>query len=158
MNAVEWLPVLTLGALLGAVGQVIRSIAGLKKLKDNPGEKFDPMQLMISVIIGAAAGVIAMVTLGVSDSPDAKMTTQDIITVIAAGYTGSDFIEAFITKSMSSGGGLPTQKATPVTLVGGTPGTPDSLIPTPASLINKVSSAGPIPPAGAIPPTNNALG
>jgi H+/Cl- antiporter ClcA len=158
MNAVEWLPVLTLGALLGAVGQVIRTIAGLKKLKDDPVAKFDPMQLMMSVIIGAAAGVIAMVTLGVSDSPDARMSAQDIITVIASGYTGADFIEAFITRSMSSGGGLPTQKPAPVSLVGGMPDTPNSLIPTPASLINKVSAAGPIPPVAAIPPANNAVG
>jgi hypothetical protein len=84
------------------------------------------------------------------------MSTQDIITVIAAGYTGSDFIEAFITRSMSAGGGLPTQKAAPVALVSGTP---NSLIPTPASLIGKVSPQGPIPPVGAFAPTDtNALG
>ena len=157
MNAVQWLPVLTLGALLGAVGQVIRTIAGLKKLKDDPNARFDPMQLMMSVIIGAAAGVVAMVTLGVSDSASATMTAQDIITVIASGYTGADFIEAFITKSTSAGG-LPAQKAAPVALVGVTPGAPNSLIPTPASLINKVSAAGPIPPAGSIAPANDALG
>ena len=158
MNAVQWLPVLTLGALLGAVGQVIRTIAGLKKLKDDPNARFDPMQLMMSVIMGAAAGVVAMVTLGVSDSASATMTAQDIITVIASGYTGADFIEAFITKSTSTGGGLPAQKAAPVALVSVTPGTPNSLIPTPASLINKVSAAGPIPPAGSIAPANDALG
>jgi len=157
MNAVQWLPVLTLGALLGAVGQVIRTIAGLKKLKDDPNARFDPMQLMMSVIIGAAAGVIAMVTLGVSDSASATMTAQDIITVIASGYTGADFIEAFIARSTSAGG-LPAQKAAPVALVSVTPGTPNSLIPTPASLINKVSAAGPIPPAGSIAPANDALG
>lgn len=154
MNAVDWLPVLTLGALLGAVGQVIRTIPGLKKLKDDPAGKFDPMQLMMSVIIGAAAGVIAMITLEVSSGK--AISTQDIITVIAAGYTGSDFIEAFITRSMSAGGGLPTQKAAPVALVSGTP---NSLIPTPASLIGKVSPQGPIPPVGAFAPTDtNALG
>jgi hypothetical protein len=153
MNAVDWLPVLTLGALLGAVGQVIRTIPGLKKLKDDPAAKFDPMQLMMSVIIGAAAGVIAMITLEVSSGK--ALGTQDIITVIAAGYTGADFIEAFITKSMSSGGGLPSQKPAPVSLVGTTP---NSLVPTPASLINMVSSAGPNPPPGAIPPTSNAVG
>jgi len=158
MNAIEWLPVLTLGALLGAVGQVIRTIAGLKKLKEDPLAKFDPMQLMMSVIIGAAAGVIAMVTLGVSDTPGAKMSTQDIITVIASGYTGADFIEAFITKSLSSGGGLPTQKAAPVALVGEIPAAPNSLIPTPASLITKMSVAGPIPPSGAISPADDAVG
>lgn len=153
MNAVEWLPVLTLGALLGAVGQVIRTIPGLKKLKDDPAGKFDPMQLMMSVIIGAAAGVIAMITLEVSSGK--AISTQDIITVIAAGYTGADFIEAFITKSLSAGGGLPTQKPAPVSLVDVAP---NSLIQTPASLIGAVSSAGPNPPPGAIPPTTNAVG
>jgi H+/Cl- antiporter ClcA len=158
MNAIEWLPVLTLGALLGAVGQVIRTVAGLKKLKDDPNAKFDPMQLMVSVILGAAAGVIAMVTLGVSESASARMTAQDIVTVIAAGYTGADFIEAFITRSLSAGGGLPTQKAAPVALVDMTPVNPTSLIPTPTSLVNKVSQAGPIPPAGMISSANNAVG
>jgi H+/Cl- antiporter ClcA len=118
MTAVELLPVLTLGALLGAVGQVLRSIAGLKKLKEDPTGKFDPMQLMMSVIIGAAAGVVAMVTLEMTSAADAKMATQDIITVIAAGYTGADFIEAFITRGMSAGGGLPQQRAAPVALEG----------------------------------------
>lgn len=155
MTAAELLPVLALGALLGAVGQVLRSIAGLKKLKEDPAGKFDPMQLLMSVIIGAAAGVIGVVTLEMTAAAGAKMTTQDIITVIAAGYTGADFIEAFITKNMSSGGGLPQQKSAPVALVGNTP---TSLIPTPASLIGKISSSGPIPPAGSIPPTSNAVG
>ncbi len=154
MTAVELLPVLTLGALLGAVGQVLRSIAGLKKLKEDPAGKFDPMQLLMSVIIGAAAGVIAMVTLEMT-SADAQMATQDIITVIAAGYTGADFIEAFITKNMSSGGGLPQQRAAPVALVGGTP---NPMIPTPTSLITSVSGAGPIPPVGADGSTNNPVG
>jgi hypothetical protein len=153
MNAVDWLPVLTLGALLGAVGQVIRTIPGLKKLKDDPAARFDPMQLMMSVIIGAAAGVIAMITLEVTSGK--AISTQDIITVIAAGYTGADFIEAFISKSMSSGGGLPTQKAAPVALVSGEPGSP---IPTPTSLIGNVGAAGTNPPPGAIPPTSNAVG
>lgn len=153
MNAVDWLPVLTLGALLGAVGQVIRTIPGLKKLKDDPAAKFDPMQLMMSVVIGAAAGVVAMITLEVTSGK--AITTQDIITVIAAGYTGADFIEAFITKSMSTGGGLPTQKPAPVSLV---EGTPNSLIPTPTALFSNVSAAGTNPPPGAIPPTSNAVG
>jgi hypothetical protein len=155
MTAAELLPVLALGALLGAVGQILRSIAGLKKLKEDPSGKFDPMQLLISVIIGAAAGVVAMVTLEMTAVPGVKMATQDIITVIAAGYTGSDFIEAFITKNMSAGGGLPPQKAAPVALVGNPP---NSLIPTPASLIGRVGSSGPIPPSASHSPTNNAVG
>lgn len=146
MTAVELLPVLTLGALLGAVGQVLRSIAGLKKLKEDPTGKFDPMQFLMSVIIGAAAGVIAMVTLEMT-SANAQMATQDIITVIAAGYTGADFIEAFITKNMSAGGGLPQQRAAPV-----------ALVPTPNTLIASVSGAGPIPPVGADGSTNNPVG
>jgi hypothetical protein len=153
MNAVDWLPVLTLGALLGAVGQVVRTIPGLKKLKDDPAAKFDPMQLMMSVIIGAAAGVVAMITLEVTSGK--TIATQDIITVIAAGYTGADFIEAFITKSMSTGGGLPTQKAAPVSLV---EAAPNSLIPTPTALFGNVSASGTNPPPGAIPPTSNAVG
>jgi hypothetical protein len=155
MTAVQLLPVLTLGALLGAVGQVLRAIAGLKKLKEDPAGKFDPMQLLMSVIIGAAAGVIAMVTLEMTSIENAKMATQDIITVIAAGYTGADFIEAFITKNMSSGGGLPQQRAAPVALVGNSP---NPNIPTPNTLIANVSGAGPIPPVGAEGSTHTPVG
>ncbi len=155
MTAVQLLPVLTLGALLGAVGQVLRSIAGLKKLKEDPAGKFDPMQLLMSVIIGAAAGVIAMVTLEMTSVANAPMATQDIITVIAAGYTGADFIEAFITKNLSSGGGLPQQRAAPVALAGNSP---NPNIPTPNTLIANASGAGPIPPVGAEGATSNPVG
>ncbi len=153
MTAVELLPILTLGALLGAVGQVLRSIAGLKKLKEDPAGKFDPMQLLMSVIIGAAAGVIAMVTLEMTSSK--SISTQDIITVIAAGYTGADFIEAFMTKNMSAGGGLPQQRAAPVALIGNSP---NPNFPTPNTLIASVSAAGPIPPVGADGSANNPVG
>ena len=154
MHAVDWLPILTLGALLGAVGQVLRSIAGLKKLRDDPNGKFDPMQLMMSVIIGAAAGVIAMITLEVTSGK--AIAPQDIITVIAAGYTGADFIEAFITKSLPTGPALPQQAPTPVTIVSGTA---TSTIATPPTLVGTLPVTGSIPSAGSIvAPATAALG
>ena len=154
MNALDWLPVLTLGALLGAVGQVIRSIPGLNKLRSDPNGKFEPMQLMMSVIIGAAAGVIAMITIEMTS--ETKIATQDIITVIAAGYTGADFIEAFITKRMSSGTALPQQPPTPVAIVSGTSST--STVATPSTLIGTAPVSGSIPATGSIVPATNAVG
>jgi hypothetical protein len=153
VNALDWLPVLVLGALLGAVGQVLRSIAGLKKLGDDPNGKFEPMQLMISVIIGAAAGVIAMITLEMTSGK--AIATQDIITVIAAGYTGADFIEAFITKNMSSGAAALPQRATPVAIVSGNS---TSAIATPSTLIGTAPATGSIPSTGSIAPAANAVG
>jgi hypothetical protein len=153
VNALDWLPVLTLGALLGAVGQVIRSIPGLNKLRGDPNGKFEPMQLMMSVIIGAAAGVIAMITLELTS--ETTIAAQDIITVIAAGYTGADFIEAFITKRMSSGPALPQQQPTPVAIVSGAS---TSTIATPSTLIGTTPVTGSIPATDSIAPATNAVG
>jgi len=152
VNALDWLPVLVLGALLGAVGQVLRSIAGLKKLGDDPNGKFEPMQLLMSVIIGAAAGVIAMITLELTS--ETAIAAQDIITVIAAGYTGADFIEAFITKRISSGAALP-QQPTPVAIVSGAS---TSTVATPSTLIGTAPATGSIPSTGSIAPATNAVG
>ncbi len=138
MNALDWLPVLTLGSLLGAVGQVIRTIPGLKKLNEDPNGRFKPAQLLISIVIGAAAGVLAMITLELTSSQ--AISTQDIVTVIAAGYTGADFIEAFISKNVAGVDRTIPPKA------GDAPPTMPSSVPTPMTLI------------GTIPPVEKPVG
>jgi hypothetical protein len=105
MHANDWLFVILLGGILGMVGQGIRVIAGLPKLNSAVnalpdttdvkfGDVFDMKQLIVSLIIGFLAGLLAAVSLGLKaeDNIDPKV----ILGLIAAGYTGADFIEGIV--------------------------------------------------------------
>ncbi len=88
-----------MGAFLGMVGQLIRVIIGLKKLKEKTpsgkfGEGVDTKQLVISILIGVAAGTIAAITM-----LGQTMEKQTLFTLVAVGYAGADFIEGFIKKN-----------------------------------------------------------
>ena len=84
------------GGLLGILGQGIRTIIGLKKLneqgKANPDNKelFTTNRLLISLFIGFLSGSLAI--LAKWGSP-LKLTNELIMGLIAAGYSGTDFIE-----------------------------------------------------------------
>lgn len=110
---------LSVGGLLGIVGQAVRAVAGLKKMADYAASKsvsahsmFSASWFFVSMTIGFVAGVIATLTLGVgkllSFDPD---NTQLLVGIAAAGYAGTDFVEAFA--SRLSGGLLP--KSLPAT-------------------------------------------
>jgi len=84
---------LLIGAVLGACGQGLRVLVGLKKSL----ERRDPIRwtlIFVSLLIGAAAGAIAAVTLGVT-----ALTATAITAIVTAGYAGTDFIEGFAKKS-----------------------------------------------------------
>ena len=95
------LSLIALAALLGMAGQLVRLFAGIKKSNDSKAEnapKIDTKQLafslLISVFVGAAAGVLAafnIIGTGVIDK-------STMMTFIAAGYAGTDLIEGFIVK------------------------------------------------------------
>src|SRR5580693_1273809 len=91
------------GGLLGTLGQGIRIAVGLKKLNESntasaiqntPTEDFSTSRLMISILVGFVAGALALVLKG-SDFIDEKSNFKSdaIITIIAIGYSGADFIE-----------------------------------------------------------------
>lgn len=98
---------LLLGGLLGLVGQGIRTIVGLKKINDEATSSerqfkdvFVPSTLLVSLLIGFCAGVAAMAS--ISDFKTdflATETKKTILGLLAAGYTGTDFIEGFIKKN-----------------------------------------------------------
>ena len=92
---------LILGALLGAAGQGARVIVGLKKLYDTQGFKsdFSGVQLIISLVIGAVAGVLGTLTL-MGQPVDQKF----LLGLIAFGYAGADFIEGFMQTVLPKGG------------------------------------------------------
>lgn len=89
--------VLLTGAFLGLIGQVARTVVGLKKETDSqPGAEnwkiwFNSRELVVSLLLGAAAGTFAAVGL-MSSGMDNKFA----VACITAGYAGSDFIQGFM--------------------------------------------------------------
>lgn len=118
-TAQEWLQVLGFGALLGTAGQVIRAVAGLKKLSDDAasrratlGQLFSPSQMVVSVLIGAVAGLLGAISLGVT--PADKLPVDKLVALLGIGYAGADFIEAFMAKAGAKGeGAAPAAPAPP---------------------------------------------
>ena len=141
MTVVDWLPVLTLGALLGATGQAARTIPGIKKLSDeaaaigtSTAALIVPSQLVTSLLIGAVAGILGIVSLQMTSGME--LSTKDVLMIVSIGYAGTDFIEAFVRKEVPSAATpSPSPSAAP-------PAAPNPALPTPSLL-----SVGPRIPA-----------
>ena len=102
-TAMEWIQLAAIGALFGALGQAIRVIPGLKKAADAAAEKgrsmtddFQGNRLLISLLIGGVAGVLGAISLGVP--LDEKIASGTIVALLGIGYSGADFIEAFMAR------------------------------------------------------------
>jgi len=100
MPVAGWLEALALGAFAGAIGQLVRAIAGLAKMtrrseSDGQLEGFQASKLVISLLVGATAGTLAALGLLVDGKPPNVST---ILGLMAAGYAGADFIEGFAGK------------------------------------------------------------
>jgi hypothetical protein len=100
-----FLPAALLGGLLGTVGQGVRAIIGLKKardaaaqLKKDFAEVFRPGELALSLVIGFVAGVLGLLTLQLGDGT--TITMAQIVSLIAIGYAGTDFIEGFMQRTL----------------------------------------------------------
>lgn len=107
-DATTWMQLIGLGAMLGALGQAIRSIVGLKKLNDavsnsaaTVSDVIEPSRLITSLAIGAIAGALASVSL--IDNIHAVASAQ-IVALLGAGYSGADFIEGFMSRATPSPG------------------------------------------------------
>lgn len=111
-----------LGGILGFCGQSLRVIVGLKGLNEEVSERlqqydtldrksvfnemFDTKRLLISLLIGFVAGVLASLTIDgdiiATPLPKAgnivSSNESSIWGIIAAGYAGTDFIEKFLGK------------------------------------------------------------
>ena len=143
LPAQAWIIQIILGGILGMTGQGLRVVAGMKKINDSTeatqkslGDLFVLHRLLISLLTGFIGGVIAILVMGKNfANPD---VTQ-MLGVIAAGYAGSDFIDAFIQKYLpvagvqtvpqgGNGGAVP-DRVTPAGergVDGGERGTPDN--------------------------------
>jgi hypothetical protein len=95
---------LLLSGLMGMLGQSIRAIVGLKGIADqaadpntpNP-ELFSAARLIVSLIIGFVAGAAAGLAMGLDKVSAVTLTdTQLLLSLMAAGYAGTDFIEGFM--------------------------------------------------------------
>jgi putative chitinase len=112
------------GGLLGILGQGVRTVVGLKKRHDVNGttplgaqEAFSSQRLLISLFIGFIAGALTVLV-----TTDARQTLEDTeqfrlfaLTVVAAGYSGTDFIEGVFNRFLSGlGGPVPSPAASPL--------------------------------------------
>ena len=102
MTIIEIINNVIAGGLLGALGQGVRTAVGLKKFNEDnsakatenkPVEQFSVSRMVISIFIGFVAGAIGMLVKGASLAVDGNYSTESIITIIAIGYSGADFIE-----------------------------------------------------------------
>lgn len=95
-----WMDILVLGAMAGALGQMVRAASGFAKLRAE-GQSFQASKLVVSLVIGATAGALAAVPL-LSGQPDPGIPT--ILGLMGAGYAGADFIEGFAGKYLPGAG------------------------------------------------------
>ncbi len=116
MAAQDLILVILIGGVLGAVGQGIRVIVGLKKLYDESlqkgtafSENFDGSSLLFSLLIGFIAGVLGMI--GLENFESLKIGKEQILTLIGFGYAGADFIEGFIKKNTAQFAAAPGRPA-----------------------------------------------
>ncbi|MHB8269662.1 hypothetical protein [Bradyrhizobium sp.] len=101
-TSADWAYFLAICGVMGITGQLVRAIGGLKKVNDEAAtmevkfaDAFEWPVFLTPIATGFAAGIIA----GLSIKPD-EITTQFLLGVLAAGYSGADFIAAFMKKSL----------------------------------------------------------
>ena len=108
MSAEEWIVVIALGGLMGMIGQGLRAVIGLKKLREEASHsgksfksEFSASTLLISLLVGFIGGALAsLMIVRRADEVSAEM----LIGLMGAGYAGTDFIEGFLARYMPGGG------------------------------------------------------
>jgi hypothetical protein len=92
-------------AFLGVVGQLVRVVAGLKKESDQASAtgqtlaaRFNSQELFTSLGIAVAVGTIAGVLSALQAT--APINKATMLADLGAGYSGTDFIEAFMKKTL----------------------------------------------------------
>ncbi|MFO0995741.1 MAG: hypothetical protein U1F33_03585 [Alphaproteobacteria bacterium] len=108
MSALEWIVVVALGGLMGMIGQGLRAVVGLKKLREDAHQagksfktEFSPSTLLISLLVGFIGGALA--SLMIVKSAD-QVSAEMLVGLMGAGYAGTDFIEGFLARYMPGGG------------------------------------------------------
>jgi hypothetical protein len=107
----EYVSALVLGGILGMIGQGLRVIVGLKKLYDalaDTGDsmggtsRFDSRRLWLSLFIGFVAGSFGMILKIDYESVSTMIMNKEfMISIVAIGYMGVDFIEGVMKSYLS---------------------------------------------------------
>lgn len=113
-SALDVLAALVLAGLLGMAGQFVRAVGGLKKMNDEAraqgqraSELFVTSRLVTSLILGFVTGMAAAVSIGLNKLMPVRLdNTELLLGLAAAGYAGTDFLEAF-GRNLASRSGLP---------------------------------------------------
>lgn len=100
MDIFEAATFILLGTVLGMTGQIARTVVGLKKMYDALSQgriedRFSTRQFFISLLIGGVAGTFGAISL-----LGEAVNKQVLLTLIATGYAGADFIEGFMRKKL----------------------------------------------------------
>ncbi len=98
MKPIDYLVLILLGGILGAVGQLLRVVVGIKKSVDS-NEKMDYKRTILSLVLAFAVGGVAGVLSCISMTDINSFDKSTIFIFLAAGYAGTDFIEGFIRKN-----------------------------------------------------------
>ena len=108
IDIVSWLQLMAFGGVAGISGQMIRVLAGLKKATEEAATKDETMsanmdngRMIRSLMIGAVAGILAAISTVSLVAPLEPITREVFLAIMAAGYAGTDFIEAFMTKNFN---------------------------------------------------------
>lgn len=108
---------LLLAIVLGTFGQCVRVVAGLKKQADESAAKgvrladdFSGVRLGLTLAMGATAGVTAFLGFWFGGTSQGVSTNSAsfVFGIVAAGYSGADFVEAFVKKHLP--GNAPSQQ------------------------------------------------
>lgn len=105
-SASDALAAIMLAGTMGLVGQGARAAVGFKKLNDSAQSSdldwqdlFVASRLIVSLIIGFIAGVAAALALDLNTLIDMKAQDSKLLLgLAAAGYAGTDIIEAFVAR------------------------------------------------------------
>ncbi|MFN8602543.1 MAG: hypothetical protein U0842_18940 [Candidatus Binatia bacterium] len=113
MNAIEWIELLMLSGLAGAIGQIARVVVGIKKLGQEAAavgktrtDLIEVSRLVISIVIGFTAGALAAMLVKVDLE---HISVDQLLAFAAAGYAGADFIEGAmdsVTPKLPPGGSV----------------------------------------------------
>lgn len=108
MTAQELIYQVLAGGLLGTLGQGMRVVVGLKKMRDhaastqtNMRAMFDASQLLVSLFIGFIAGALTLLATGEGGAQG--LDKDQMWLLVGAGYAGTDAIEALLNRYLPAG-------------------------------------------------------
>jgi hypothetical protein len=112
MTGWDWVGLLVLASICGAVGQLVRFLAGAVTNAKSVAKAAVLQSTVVSLMVGVAAGVVAALTSQVD--PD-NVTAKAALSFLVAGYVGTDVLEQFAAAhtSKSNGQDLTARAPTP---------------------------------------------